>query len=109
MVDKVWVVDYLWLPIYLVAAYHHFKQSSFVISDIWSRLKNGCEFEAFYLYSERRGGMCMKIQIPVGYWVSNKIHWLGPRKTLLENTCITGEVIHKHKSYEYVSTTTSNF
>ena len=53
--------------------------------------------------------MCMKIQIPVGYWVSNKIHWLGPCKTLLENTCITGEVIHKHQSYEYVSTTTSNF
>ena len=33
----------------------------------------------------------------------------GPRKTPLESTCITGEVIHRHKSFEYVSTTTSAF
>ena len=37
--------------------------------------------------------------------------WSGmsPLKTLPENTCITGEVIHGHKGFDYVSTTTSNF
>mgnify|MGYP001799900945 CR=1 FL=1 len=33
----------------------------------------------------------------------------GPSKTLPENTCITSEVIHRHKGLEYVSTSTPNF
>ena len=56
----------------------------------------------------------MKNQVLVGYRVFKKIQvrvesGSGPRKTLPENTCITSEVIHRHKGLEYVSTTTPNF
>ena len=52
-----------------------------------------------------RDGMGMKVHIWVGYRVSNKFQvrvgsGTGPRKTLPENTCITGEVIHRHNSFE---------
>ena len=55
----------------------------------------------------------MKNQVLVGYWVfkENQVRvesGLGPRKTLPENTCITCEVIHRHKGLEYVSSATSN-
>ena len=47
-------------------------------------------------------------------WVFKKIQvriesGSGTRKTPPENTCITSEVIHRHKGLEYVSTKTSNF
>ena len=56
----------------------------------------------------------MKIQIRVEYRVSNKFQvrvetGTGPPEALPANTCITGEAINRHKSFEYVSTTTSNF
>ena len=56
----------------------------------------------------------MKIQNRVRYRVSNKLQvrvgsGTGRRKTLPEITCITGEVIRRHKSLEYMSTKTSNF
>ena len=55
----------------------------------------------------------MKIQNRVRYRVSNKLQLLvglgtGRRKTLPEITCITGEVIHRHKSFER-STTSLTF
>ena len=56
----------------------------------------------------------MKIQIQAGYWVTNKFQvqvgsGTSPHKTLPRATCITGEVSHWHKSFEYVSITASNF
>ena len=61
-----------------------------------------------------RGGTGLKNQVLFGYWVIKKIQvrdesGSGPRKTLPENTCITSEVIYRHKGLEYVSTTTPNF
>ena len=56
----------------------------------------------------------MKNQVLVRYRVFKKNQvriksgW-GPRKTVTENTCITSEVIRRHKCLEYVSTTTPNF
>ena len=52
-----------------------------------------------------RGGTGMKNQVLVGYRVFKKIQvrvesGSGPRKTLPENTCITSEVIHRHKGLE---------
>ena len=49
------------------------------------------------------GGAGMKNQVLVGYRVFKKNQvWVesssGPRKTLPEDTCITSEVIHRHKS-----------
>ena len=68
------------------------------------------------IYAIIRGGSGMKYQVLVGYQVPvfKKIQvpvesGLGPRKTLPENTCITSEVIHRHKGLEYVSKTTPNF
>ena len=61
------------------------------------------------------GGTGTKTQIRVGYSVSSIKFQVpvrsgtGPCRTLRESTCITGEVIHRHKSFEYVPTTTSNF
>ena len=58
-----------------------------------------------------RGGKGTKIQIQVRFLVSNKLRiesGTGPRKNVTENTCITGEVIRRHKSFQYVSTTISN-
>ena len=56
----------------------------------------------------------MKNQVLFGYRVFKKNQvqvksGSGPRKTLPENTCITSEVIRRHKGLEYVSSTTSNF
>ena len=47
----------------------------------------------------------------VVYWVTISKYGSGtaPCQTLPENTCITGKVIHRHKSFEYVSNKTSNF
>ena len=59
-----------------------------------------------------KGGKGIKIQIGSGirHHKSFKSGWrTGPRKTLPENTGIAGDVIHRHKSVEYVSTTTSTF
>ena len=61
-----------------------------------------------------KGGTGMKIQIQAGYWVTNKFQvqvgsGTSPHKTLPRATCITCEVIHWHKSFEYVSITASNF
>ena len=49
-----------------------------------------------------RGGTGMKNQVLVGYRVFKKNQvrvepGSGPRKTLPETTCITSEVIHRHK------------
>ena len=60
-----------------------------------------------------RGGTGMKNQVLVGYRVFKKNQvWVesssGPCKTLPENTCITGKVIHRHKGLEYESRTTLN-
>mgnify|MGYP001796509723 FL=1 len=51
-----------------------------------------------------RGGTGMETQIQVGHWVSNILQvrvWSGTglRKTLPETTCISGKVIHRHKSF----------
>ena len=61
-----------------------------------------------------RGRMGMKIQIRVGFWRSNKFQvqvglGMGPHKTLPVNICIADKLIHRHKMFEYLSTTTSNF
>ena len=53
----------------------------------------------------------MKNQVLDGYRVFKKIQvrvesGSDPRKTLPENTCITSQVIHRHKGWEYVSTKT---
>ena len=54
-----------------------------------------------------RAGTGMKKQVRVGYQINFKFgSGTGPHKTLPENTSITGEVIHRHKSFEYASTTT---
>ena len=52
-----------------------------------------------------RGGTGMKNQVMVGFRVFKKIQvrvesGSGPRKTLPTNTCITSEVIHRHKGLE---------
>ena len=54
---------------------------------------------AIMLHLHSRGGTGMKNQVLVGYRVFKKIQvrvesGSGPRKTLPENACITGEVIH---------------
>ena len=56
----------------------------------------------------------MKNQVLVRYRVFKKIQvqvesGSGPRQTFPENTCVTSEVIHRHKCLEYVSTTMPNF
>ena len=61
-----------------------------------------------------RGGTGMKNQELVGYrvFIKNQVRvesGSGPRKTLPGNTCITSEVIHRHKGLEDVSSTTQNF
>ena len=58
--------------------------------------------------------MGMKNQEMVGYRVfkNNQVRFelrSGPRKTVTENTCITSEMIHRHKGLEYVSSTTPKF
>ena len=57
----------------------------------------------------RRGGMGLKNKggLGIGYRVSIKFQLqlrsgTGPRKTLPENICITGKVIHRPKGFEYV-------
>ena len=60
-----------------------------------------------------RGGTDMKNQLLLGYQVFKKNQvrvksGLGPRKTVPENTCITSEVIYRHKGLEYMSSTTPN-
>ena len=49
-----------------------------------------------------------------GYKVSNNFQFRvalgrGPHKTLPENTCVTGDVIHRQKCFKYASTMKSNF
>ena len=56
----------------------------------------------------------MKNQVLVGYRVLKKNQVrveLGssPHKTVPENTCITSEMIYRHKGLEYLCLTTSNF
>ena len=62
-----------------------------------------------YNYITRRGGMGLKNKGGLGieYRVSIKFQLrlrsgTGPRKTLPENICITGKVIHRPKGFEYV-------
>ena len=71
-------------------------------------------FSTAFSIPHTRGGTGMKNQILVGYRVPKKNQVrvksvLGSRKTRPENTCITSEVIHRHKGQEYVSSTTPNF
>ena len=52
--------------------------------------------------------MGMKKEGRVGYQVSNKFQLrigsvTNQHKTRLENTCSTGQVIHRHKSFDYMS------
>ena len=59
-----------------------------------------------------RAGMGMKKQVWVGYRVSNKFQLLVGHESTENATrkhWITGDVIHRHKGLDYVSTTTSNF
>ena len=64
--------------------------------------------------SRRMNTKTMNNQVLVECRVFKKIQvWVesgsGPRKTLPENSCITSEVIHRHKGLEYVSTTMPTF
>ena len=82
----------------------NFKSVAYVHNRCWSKY-SGCRFQFNpVIMIVCRGGTGMETQIQVGHLVSNKLQvrvWsgTGQRKTLPENTCNTGKVIHRHKRF----------